>query len=75
MPSRDQGSTFGVIQAETLSKKSHSLTLRCTVKAAFQIADPARAQAGPFGQQPHRQEPGQGHAPLVVADHFQPGRP
>jgi hypothetical protein len=32
-------------------------------------------QPGPLGQQPHRQQPGQRHAPLVVPDQFQPSRP
>jgi len=51
-----------------------AVVVRVIVGPAHRGRDPG-GQAGPFGQQPHRQEPGEGHAPLVVADHFQPGRP
>jgi hypothetical protein len=32
-------------------------------------------QPGPVGQQPHRQQPGQRHAPLIVPDQFQASGP
>ena len=49
--------------------------VRVVPRSAHRRGD-RRGQPGPFGQQPHRQQPSQRHAPLVVADQFQsPGPP
>jgi len=44
---------------------------RVVSRPAHRGRDPG-GQSGPFGQQPHRQQPGQRHAAFVVPDQFQP---